>query len=390
MNVDTGLRKKIFISYSHKDTKWKDALVNQLKILVLEDRLDVWVDHKIVAGDDWLKEIEDALNLANIAIFLISTDFLISDFIRTKEVPVLLKRMRDEGIRIIPLIIRPCPWQECDWLHKLQARPKSKKTLAEMNKKADWERHLSDFVSEIKRLNILEEQRRKTQLWTGAPEKLKIDKNSIAKFDLESCINKFKSRVKSKNNTAFRVTGEFSVIRDFVIERLGAELESQTKRDCHKIEIDLNKNFQSSLGNPIYKEILKKGYHDFAGLLDDNDGHNIMLVIWNHDIPDHEMLAIMKTFRFQLKKELDGWEGSFVTLLVNHAFAGPLKGNKTISNLDLPEAFDMNEFNDFFTRLLEDHVPVLPRQTIDSYMKRLTSQNGDVILTYREIAQMIR
>jgi hypothetical protein len=71
----------IFISYSHADEEWKDRLVEQLNVLVVEDQFNVWDDRRIAAGSDWYPEIEAAINTANIAILLISAIFLTSPFI---------------------------------------------------------------------------------------------------------------------------------------------------------------------------------------------------------------------------------------------------------------------------------------------------------------------
>ena len=48
----------VFISYSHKDEEWKDRLVIHLKVLQMQNVLDVWDDRRIEAGDDWRAEIE--------------------------------------------------------------------------------------------------------------------------------------------------------------------------------------------------------------------------------------------------------------------------------------------------------------------------------------------
>jgi hypothetical protein len=80
----------IFISYSHADEEWKDRVVTQLRVLESERQFDVWEDRQIAVGEDWYPEIEKALNEANVAILLISAEFLTSRFIRGEEVPRLL------------------------------------------------------------------------------------------------------------------------------------------------------------------------------------------------------------------------------------------------------------------------------------------------------------
>lgn len=111
---------KIFISYSHKDEEWKDRLQTQLAVLEMEGLLSVWEDRQIELGDSWYPEIEKALNNADVAILLISANFLASKFIRSEEIPRLLKRREQEGIRVIPLILKPCPWSRVKWLSAMQ------------------------------------------------------------------------------------------------------------------------------------------------------------------------------------------------------------------------------------------------------------------------------
>jgi tetratricopeptide (TPR) repeat protein len=113
----------VFISYSHKDEIWKDRLVGQLRVLVLEGAFDLWDDRDIAAGDGWEAKIETAMERARAAVLLISADFLISGFIRGTEVPRLLQRRAQNGLRIIPLIVRPCPWRQVSWLKEIQCRP---------------------------------------------------------------------------------------------------------------------------------------------------------------------------------------------------------------------------------------------------------------------------
>ncbi|MGF1547226.1 MAG: toll/interleukin-1 receptor domain-containing protein [Thiotrichales bacterium] len=121
---------KVFISYSHQDEVWKNRLQTQLTVLEMEGLLSVWEDQQIEAGDDWFPEIERALNGADVAILLISANFLGSKFIRGTEVPRLLERRKKEGIRVIPLILKPCLWQTVEWLTPIQGRPKDNKPLS--------------------------------------------------------------------------------------------------------------------------------------------------------------------------------------------------------------------------------------------------------------------
>jgi hypothetical protein len=141
--------KKIFISYSHKDENWKERLVTQLKVLALEGFCDVWDDRRIATGDDWKPEIEKALNEADIAILMVSADFLVSNFIRTEEVPRILERRKTEGLWVIPLFVKPCPWKKVKWLAKIQGEPRDGKSLEERDHKWEADKIMSDLAVKI-------------------------------------------------------------------------------------------------------------------------------------------------------------------------------------------------------------------------------------------------
>jgi len=106
-------KPNIFISYSSKDKKLMKRLRTQLNVLELEDIYEVWVDKEgIEWGDEWKAEIDEGMRNATAAIFLVSADFLTSPFIRNKELPILLERHKNDGLRIFPVILKPCPWKK--------------------------------------------------------------------------------------------------------------------------------------------------------------------------------------------------------------------------------------------------------------------------------------
>lgn len=120
----------IFISYSHQDEKWKDALQKQLRVLQLHADFTVWDDRQIDIGDTWLPQIEAAIAAAKVAILLISSDFLISEFVCRQEIPRFLQRRAADGLRVVPLVVEPCPWQAVGWLANLQGATKDNEPLS--------------------------------------------------------------------------------------------------------------------------------------------------------------------------------------------------------------------------------------------------------------------
>jgi tetratricopeptide (TPR) repeat protein len=113
----------LFISYSHVDREWKDKLAVHLGVLAREDRLAVWEDSQIAAGDEWFPTIEQAIRGARVAVLLVSAEFLISNFIYREEIPRLLLGRQTGSLRLIPILVRPCAWKEVEWLANLQMRP---------------------------------------------------------------------------------------------------------------------------------------------------------------------------------------------------------------------------------------------------------------------------
>lgn len=105
----------VFINYSHFDNednnpecRWLDRFLQMLKPLVSQEELTHWSDQQLKTGDDWHARIQAQLNVARAAVLLVSPAFLASDYIRSNELPVLLKNASEQGVKIFPIIVRPC------------------------------------------------------------------------------------------------------------------------------------------------------------------------------------------------------------------------------------------------------------------------------------------
>jgi hypothetical protein len=136
----------LFISYSHKDARWKDLLVTQLE--VAQPSVRIWTDSDIEAGEDWHDRIDEALRNATAAVLLVSANSLTSKFILKQEVSRLLDRREREGLRIFPIIVRECAWRSIEWLARMQVRPRDGRALSGL-RPALVDKELSDIVAEI-------------------------------------------------------------------------------------------------------------------------------------------------------------------------------------------------------------------------------------------------
>ena len=112
-------RNKVFISYSHLD---KEHLIDiQRHFKPFLNQIDFWDDSKILPGQKWKTEIKKAIDETKIAILLVSTDFLGSDFIATDELPPLLKAAEEDGAVILIVVLKPCLFEEFPKLNQYQA-----------------------------------------------------------------------------------------------------------------------------------------------------------------------------------------------------------------------------------------------------------------------------
>ncbi|HEU4558150.1 MAG TPA: toll/interleukin-1 receptor domain-containing protein [Longimicrobium sp.] len=123
-------REKLFISYSHKDSRWLERVREQLGVLEQVGLIDVFDDSEIDIGAEWYERLDREMREARLALLLISASFLRSGFILKEEVPRLFARHTEAGMILYPLLVRDCAWQEVPWLARLQMRPQPLRPVA--------------------------------------------------------------------------------------------------------------------------------------------------------------------------------------------------------------------------------------------------------------------
>lgn len=86
-----------------------------------------WYDRKILGGQEWEEAIDENLEASAVILFLISPDFMASDFIYEREMSRALEKHERGEARVIPIIVRPTDWH---WAcGHLQAFPKDAKPI---------------------------------------------------------------------------------------------------------------------------------------------------------------------------------------------------------------------------------------------------------------------
>ncbi len=139
----------IFVCYAHADNqppkRWLDRLLEHLSPLVRQEDLAVWSDQRLKLGDEWNPEIQRQLGVVKVAVLLVSPAFLASRYIANSELPVLLRRASDDGLKILPVLLSPSLFHKTrfKWpdpktgpqeftLSNLQAAGAPSETLSEM------------------------------------------------------------------------------------------------------------------------------------------------------------------------------------------------------------------------------------------------------------------
>lgn len=128
--IPTDVSLKVFVSYSHVDDEHKNDLLAHLDPLRRIGLISVWHDGKLVAGDDWGKEIAEQIDAADVVLLLVSANFLMSDFCYSDEMKRAVQRHMARECVVVPVILRPCDWKHAEFaISEIQALPKNAKPV---------------------------------------------------------------------------------------------------------------------------------------------------------------------------------------------------------------------------------------------------------------------
>ncbi len=138
----------IFISYAHKDEEYKDKLYNHLSGLRNSGFINDWNDRQILPGQEWDDQIKGNLEAADIIIFLVSSDFMASNYINDNEIANSMQRHANGEVLIVPVVIRPCDLPSLS-ISKFQALPKNAQPISTW---PNEDEAFLDVVNQLKRL----------------------------------------------------------------------------------------------------------------------------------------------------------------------------------------------------------------------------------------------
>ncbi|MBD1867008.1 tetratricopeptide repeat protein [Cyanobacteria bacterium FACHB-471] len=159
---------QVFISYSHKDEELREELDIHLANLKRQGKIQAWHDRAIEAGDEWDAEIKHQLETADIILLLITPRFVASNYCYDLEMQRAVQRHDEGSARVIPIILKPCDWQDSPF-SKLQVLPRDAKPVTK------WDDRDEAF------LNVVQGIRRAVEtLQAKKSEGVPLEKEAIA------------------------------------------------------------------------------------------------------------------------------------------------------------------------------------------------------------------
>jgi len=146
--VRPGSPLRAFVSYAHEDEGFREELSKHLRTLTRRGVLEVWHDRRIEPGQDWAREIDEALEEADLVLLLISADFIDSDYCCDIEMDRALERHEAGECRVVPIIVRDCDFSGSRFAG-LQALPKDARPVKSWD---DRDEAWADVARRIRRL----------------------------------------------------------------------------------------------------------------------------------------------------------------------------------------------------------------------------------------------
>ncbi|HEU5376412.1 MAG TPA: CHAT domain-containing protein [Ktedonobacteraceae bacterium] len=140
----------VAVFYSCSDSPTDAPLLEQLErhlsSLQREGLITTWHKRQIVAGSVRQAELDRHLNTAALILLLVSSDFLASDYCYGTEMQRALQRHAAKEAHVIPILLRPCAWQNAPFAN-LEMLPTGAKPITQWrDRDAAW----TDVVMRIR------------------------------------------------------------------------------------------------------------------------------------------------------------------------------------------------------------------------------------------------
>lgn len=374
--------KKIFISYSSKDKNIADMVSRYFADIT-------WIDrNELSYGDEFEIEILEAIKNANIAILLISNNFLQSNFIMNNELNWIEKRSKVyDLLRVVPLIVEPCDWKNNKFLSTLHVVLEDEKTFSKLENKEDF---LSNFVSKIRKLD-----ERKNLKEDETPFKTYIKNYSLIKKSIGNLL--FDDTFDNQDKIMIK-----SILEDYLSNTL-EHIKDPIKTPYDLQEDEFVSNIDTTMVKNKYgkdKELIKKEHKDYIDIMINSLSIDKIPVIVTGNygmgkstIARYLFLQILKKGEFPLLLELKNYSISEIFNLNSLIFT-----NKVLEEIRLSSREAKKYFNDYSELLLKsivkqkiivildglDETVIKGEHDLDRFIEFIVSNNFSIYLSCRE------
>jgi hypothetical protein len=161
---------KAFISYCHQDARYKDEMHKWLIQLKRDNLIELWDDQEIFPGQSWDNAIKSKLDEADVVFFLVTPNFIASDYINRIEISRTVESAKSNEKLAIPILCQVSSFED-SLLAQFQASPKGKPIETWANVNEAWKVIYDDIKKVIATWNDKRKQEQAFSVATsGAPK----------------------------------------------------------------------------------------------------------------------------------------------------------------------------------------------------------------------------
>lgn len=155
---------RVFVSYAREDKRWLDpeyrfSFVPFLMESLRRQNVVFWFDQDLRPGDEYKRHIESEIDQADIALLIVSQNFLNSEFIDKREMPRIAERAQQGKMVVIPVLVEPCDWSDYSFLADRQMVPSGSPLVDCTESEAKWAKVkfqiLEGIKAQLKRIHEL-------------------------------------------------------------------------------------------------------------------------------------------------------------------------------------------------------------------------------------------
>jgi hypothetical protein len=188
---------ELFYSYAHEDEPMRRKLEKHLSLLKRSGLIVSWHDRRIDPGDEWRQQIDAHMQSAHIILFLVSSDFLSSDYCFDVEMRVALERHSRREAVVIPILLRSFDWSHAPFAH-LQVLPRNARPVALWPNRDEAFAEIARDIREIVKSFLLEHSKDSSpemRLHSNRTEQLKAVEAKLIRGQIQELIKRAEAYV---------------------------------------------------------------------------------------------------------------------------------------------------------------------------------------------------